>query len=406
VRLALRTSPPADPSSRHLAIDRLRSVIVLLVIAHHAVLAYHPYAPARGDFTATNLTWAAFPVVDTARTHGFDLFTLWNESFFMALVFLISGLFVAPSLRRKGPACFLRDRLLRLGVPFVIGTLLLAPLAYYPAYLQLAAENAPRTFWRHWLALGAWPPGPLWFLPVLLAFDALAVLVLRFFPFWNEKPAALGSLTKTRPLPAYLTLLILAIAAYAPMSFVADPFGWWVWGPFVVQGSRWALYAVYFFFGVALSVGKVGGDLFTLTAKLGHRWKAWFAAAVFMFAAFALVLVAAFYADQQNSEHAFLVGVAARIAYAATGVTTSFAMLAFFTRSDAPHRPLFAHLIPNAFAMYIIHHGIVSWLQYALLGTPLSATTKGIAVVFAAIVLSWTTAAALRKIPALERVLQ
>ncbi|HYD84714.1 MAG TPA: acyltransferase family protein, partial [Opitutus sp.] len=295
---------------------------------------------------------------------------------------------------------------LRLGVPFAIGTLLLAPLAYYPAYLQLAAEDAPHTFWRQWLALGAWPPGPLWFLPVLLAFDALAVLVLRFFPFWNEKPAALGSLTKTRPLSAYLTLLILAIAAYLPMSFVADPFGWWVWGPFVVQGSRWALYAVYFFFGVALSVGKVGGDLFTLTAKLGHRWKAWFAAAVFMFAAFALVLVAAFYADQQNSEHAFLVGVAARIAYAATGVTTSFAMLAFFTRSDAPHRPLFARLVPNAFAMYIVHHGIVTWLQYALLGTPLSATTKGIAVVFAAIVLSWTTAAALRKIPALERVLR
>lgn len=369
------------------------------------MLAYHPYAPTRTGFSPTDLTWAAFPVVDTERAHGFDLFTLWNESFFMALLFLISGLFVVPSVRRKGPARFLRDRLVRLGIPFAVGTPLLAPLAYYPAYLQLAGDSAPASFWRNWLALGAWPPGPLWFLPVLLAFDMLAVFALRFIPRWNEKLAALGALAKTRPFYAYVALVILVIAAYVPMSFVADPFGWWVWGPFVVQGSRLWLYVAYFFFGVALGLGQSGDDPFTPTASLARHWKTWATAAALVFGMFASVLIAAFYAYEHNSAHAFLLSLAARVAYAATGVTTSFAMLAFFARSDAPRRSFFAPLIPNAFAMYIVHHGVVTWLQYALLDAPFSGAIKGILVVFAAIAVSWALAVALRKIPLFERVL-
>lgn len=399
------TSAPADSASRQLGIDRLRSFIILLVIAHHAVLAYHPYAPPRGDFTATNLTWAAFPVVDAARAHGFDLFTLWNESFFMALLFLLSGLFVASSLRRKGPAHFLRDRFLRLGVPFAIGTLLLAPLAYYPAYLQLAADDTPHSFWRQWFALGVWPPGPLWFLPVLLAFDTMAVIAARLIPGWAEKLAALGTLAKTRPFRAYLALLLLAITAYVPMSFVADPFGWWVWGPFVVQGSRLLLYAVFFAFGVSLGFNAARDAIFSPNANLARRWKPWAAAAALVFGAFTALLIAAFYAYEQNHAHAFVVGVAARIAYATTGVTTSFAMLAFFTRSDARHSRFFAHLAQNAFAMYVLHHAIVSWLQYLLLNAPLSGATKGIAVTFFAIALSWIAAAALRAIPLAKRLL-
>ena len=125
------TSPPAAvtpaPSAvtaatptRHAALDLTRAFLTVLVIVHHAVLAYHRYAPATGEFNATNLWWGAFPVVDPARAPAVDGLTLWNDSFFMAMMFLLSGLFVAPSLARKGAAAFLRDRGIRLGVPFVI----------------------------------------------------------------------------------------------------------------------------------------------------------------------------------------------------------------------------------------------------------------------------------------------
>jgi hypothetical protein len=58
------------------------------------------------------------PIVDPQPWAGFDVLAIFNDTFFMALMFLLSGLFVWPSLERKGGARFLRDRILRLGVPF------------------------------------------------------------------------------------------------------------------------------------------------------------------------------------------------------------------------------------------------------------------------------------------------
>ena len=62
----------------------------------------------------------AAPIVDPQRWAGFDVLTTFNDTFFMALMFLLSGLFVWPSLERKGGAQFLRERVLRLGAPFVV----------------------------------------------------------------------------------------------------------------------------------------------------------------------------------------------------------------------------------------------------------------------------------------------
>lgn len=54
-------------------------------------------------------------MVDSQRWTGFALLASFNDIFFMALMFFLSGLFVWKSLQRKGSAYFLRDRALRLG---------------------------------------------------------------------------------------------------------------------------------------------------------------------------------------------------------------------------------------------------------------------------------------------------
>ena len=112
---------------------------------------------------------------DRMRWLGFDLVVLFNDSFFMACMFLISGLFVHDSLTRRGAANFLRQRAWRLGVPFLISIFVLMPIAYYPTFLRY---HLPGTtdfnffhFWWHTLTIGPWPSGPAWFLWVLLALD-------------------------------------------------------------------------------------------------------------------------------------------------------------------------------------------------------------------------------------------
>jgi hypothetical protein len=158
-------APPIPQSTtaiqRNLAIGYLRAFITLLVLAHHAVLAYHPFAPAPGAaLNGPARWWQAFPVVDSQRWTGFALFAAFNDIFFMALMFFLSGLFVWKSLQRKGSGHFLRDRALRLGLPFIVAAAVVAPLAYYPAYLQTGAAGIAG-FWKQWRSLGNWPAGPL-----------------------------------------------------------------------------------------------------------------------------------------------------------------------------------------------------------------------------------------------------
>ena len=43
-----------------------------------------------------------FPIVDTHRWFGFDLFCAWQDVSLMSLMFFLSGLFVPSSLTRKG----------------------------------------------------------------------------------------------------------------------------------------------------------------------------------------------------------------------------------------------------------------------------------------------------------------
>src|SRR6202051_3049211 len=178
--------------ARIVPLDRARTFIILLVLLHHSVINY---------------TW--FGHGDPMRWLGFDLVVLFNDSFFMAFMFFISGLFVRDSLMRKGPAVFLRARAWRLGVPYLLSVFVLMPIAYYPTFLRY---HLPGTtdfnflhFWWHTLTIGPWPSGPAWFLWVLLALDALAAAV------WTVAPGAINALGQ----------LILALRGRAIIAFAA-----------------------------------------------------------------------------------------------------------------------------------------------------------------------------------------
>jgi hypothetical protein len=89
------------------------------VIVHHSVVNYTYFGNG-----------------DRMRWLGFDLVVLFNDSFFMAFMFLVSGLFVHDSLARRGAAGYLRHRALRLGVPLLFSIFVLIPLAYYASFLR------------------------------------------------------------------------------------------------------------------------------------------------------------------------------------------------------------------------------------------------------------------------------
>ena len=206
-------------AARHnLPLDRLRIFLTLLVVAHHSALAYVKY----GHFDREHYSWSTAPVVDDQQWIGLDLFVLFNDSFFMSLMFFLSGLFVWSSLVRKGAGLFLKDRALRLGLPFVVVVLSVMPLAYYPSFRLTGSGIDFGSFWWDTLTIGPWPAGPAWFIWLLLVFDIAAAGVQRLAASRAEALGRRSVLAGDRPVEMFLVLVGLSAIGYFAMAL---PFG-------------------------------------------------------------------------------------------------------------------------------------------------------------------------------------
>lgn len=101
------------------------------------------------------------------------------HSFRMEAFYLIAGFFSAMSLERSAPAAYLRKRILRLGVPFLFGALVLdlvSNCANHWTWSDFGTE-----FSRNYWVRGDWREH-LWFLPTLLAYTGVLVLVRAAWP--------------------------------------------------------------------------------------------------------------------------------------------------------------------------------------------------------------------------------
>jgi hypothetical protein len=374
------------------------------VVAHHSVLAYALISPNVAGRSPEHPWLAGIPIVDSHRLFAFDLFALFNDTFFMSLMFLLSGLFVGPSLARKGGGQYLRDRALRLGAPFVV-VALLTPLAYYPAFRVTAADPGALAFLREWLSLGFWPSGPLWFVGVLLGFDVIAAAINQFAPSLIERLGRLASVGRQRPAALFAAFMLVSAAVYLPLRAVFGSESWAAFGPFSVQSSRALHYLVYFLAGVAIGECGIGQGLLAPDGRLVGRWFRWTRGAVGLCAVY-VVMLGLLAPDRPAGglpplERQLILGLGFVLCCGAI----SFAMLAAFQRFANTATPLLTSLSRNAYGIYLLHYGIVMWLQFALLPAPIPAAAKAAIVLAVTLAASWTATAALRRIPGVARVI-
>jgi surface polysaccharide O-acyltransferase-like enzyme len=385
----------------NVALGYLQAFVIVLVLAYHSVLAYLVSAPhPSATFAVRPYIWAALPIIDSQRWLGFNLFTEFNAQFFMALLFFISGLFVWPSLTQKGNCKFLRDRSLRLGLPFVIVVIFLIPLAYYPSYRITGADPSFFAFWQQWISLDYWPSGPFWFLSLLLLFNFIVVILRKFVSGWGDALGKRFSWILRRPMLFFCVLVAVSAIAYFPMLFSFGYHHWASFGPFQVQTSRVLLYALYFIAGLAVGAYGINQGLLARDGLLVRRWPVWFVAAL-IFYVFDIIAFGKFYAFPSSSTWQVLYGLTFILSCAASGLF----FLSLFLRFVNKRRSVFDSLHNNAYGMYLIHYLFVIWLQYALLDTTFAAIEKGAIVFVGTLALSWSITAAMRRIPAVGRVI-
>jgi hypothetical protein len=356
------------------AIYNLRGAFIFILITFHASLAYlGSTAEPASSFDAPPYIWLAFPIVDSRRFYGFDLYCAWIDSYVMAMMFFISGLFVVPSLKRKGAARFAAERLARLGPPFLLCVLALTPLALYPVFHLLRPEADVAAYLAAYRALPFEPTGPAWFLWLLIVVSLSAAGLHALAPGALDRLGALAADARSRPRRFLGALAVAAVLAYLPLALVFGPFGWTEIGPVSFQTSRPLLYAVYFFAGAGVGAAGLGGGLLARDGALARNWRrlcllsplalcAWLGltGASLSFPAFAPALVR----------------TASGLAYVAAGLAGAMMVLALAVRFGARPRPWIAPLADNALGIYVLHYPPVVWLQYALTGAPWPALVK------------------------------
>jgi hypothetical protein len=382
-------------SQASLALSNLRGIVIVIVLAFHSSLAYLASAPAQGArFDQAPYTWQAFPIVDTHRWIGFDVFCAWQDVSLMSLMFFLSGLFVAPGLLRKGFWPFVTDRIWRVGVPFVLVILLLSPLALYPAYSVRTVDPSIAGFWQQWMSLPFWPNGPEWFLCVLLVMNMTAAALYALAPGYIKRLGNLAARACERPIRFLAILVTISLMAYVPLALAYSPWSWISVGPFSLQLSRPAIYLTYFSAGLA--VGRVGLDrgLLTSDGLLARRWLMWLGTAVGSFGAWA-GLTSLTMPDWASAHLA--AQIAATVAYPFASATGCLFLLAVCLRFSRNHILVLDSLSANAYAMYLVHYVFVVWLQYALLGRNLFPIAKVTIVLSCTLILSWASSAAFNR---------
>jgi fucose 4-O-acetylase-like acetyltransferase len=214
IATATRGGPPRH---RLLYIDNLRILLTGLVVIHHAAVTY-------GDIPM----WFYTEQAKDRSGVVLDVLAIFDQTFFMGFFFLISGYFVPTSYDHKGGRAFLRDRLIRLGIPLVVFSVLLGPVLsarfYAFARAEAAAKGADLPYWSFYLS--SCNPGPLWFVEVLLLFCALYALARRFWTGLVAAPPI--EVARVRPLAGFMVAILgysLALAVLTSLWRMVVPVG-------------------------------------------------------------------------------------------------------------------------------------------------------------------------------------
>lgn len=353
-------------------LDNLKVLLVAGVIAVHTSITYG----VDGSWYLESLEPAAGPVSGLLT-----VFAGIGFLFGMGLFFLISGRLSAPSLERKGPRRFMRERLVRLGLPLLFYMFLISPWLEYVSYRW--DEDGTEPLWPY-VRDQVWDlaPGPAWFLEALLVFSAGYVLLRALRP---RRPG------RTRLSGRFLlgAGAVLAITSFA--THFAFPVGS---EQFHLQLSLFPQYLMLFALGV---LSGERGWLDDVPRELERR-----CGAVALTAALALpvVLVAGgFFDDDEPFGGGWHWQAAAgSIVEAALAIGASVWLLGFFRRRLATQGPLMRTMAAGAYPAFVLHPPIIVGLALALdpLGVP--AEAKLVAVMAGGIALSFAIGRGLTKL--------
>lgn len=372
-------------------LDNLKVALTVLVILHHVGQAYGP----TGGF------W----YFENPDRWGFlGSFFYVNASFFMGLFFFLSAYFLPGSYDRKGAGWFLRDRLVRLGIPLVVFALLVIPVLMYVSYINFRGAALPFAEYLPNIYFGAVPKpegwsGPTWpelnfahtwFIEHLLVYALLYALVRLF-----GRPAQAPARSESAPSDGLILGFTLALTLVTVLVRIPFPIDRWIGllGFIQMEPAHLPQYLSFFVLG---TVAYRRGWLTSLPTRQGMRWL-WAGlagvATVFCLSWLKGLVPGAVISPVRVTAESFI------------AVGLSLGLITLFRERLNEQRPIWRTMSENAYAAYLFHVPVAVAFQYAAAPLPLTAMPKFLLLGVASVVATFGLSYLIRQIPGAQAVL-
>ncbi len=365
-----------EPPRLHF-LDNLRAFAIVMVIVLHASITYMLFAPE----------W--WYVIDPDRSISFTMLVLLVDVPTMPALFFVAGFFALPSLQRRGTEGFVREKLLRLAIPWVVGVVFLAPIATYMIYVS---RNVPMGYLEFWTT-DFWGPmfqqSVYWFLGVLMALFLVLAWARAASPRLQASAPRVEE-PRSRVFVGFVALTAAGSALVAPFLGLDD---WMPLFPFTVQPARIAFYVGYFVLGIyAERRGWLSATGFR--PDLGPwGWGCVLTGVAYL--AFRLNGLPTTVPERSI----------AALLFAAFCLTAVIGGIALFQKWLNGAGPAWRTLSANSFGIYYVHPLILYPLAYVLLDLPAPALVKAAILVVVTLAGSLAVSAlVLRRAPGLRRV--
>lgn len=361
-------------------LDNLRAFVILLVVVLHGAMVYMVDAPP----------W--WYVIDDQNSLFFTILVILIDVPIMLIMFYISGYFALPSLVKRGPEAFLKDKFIRIGAPWIFGVLFLAPLTAYFYFISRDINLSYFEFWSSTFWTTSFQQSVYWFLGILMLLFFLLVLV---YDISERLRLARPQLSRSGWKQFFIFWALMSLGMLILMAWF--PIDTWFTNMriLVFQPLRLPLYFGYFAFGIYGHLNgwfRPGG----YSPRLLPWAAIWLVSGLLYLANRIFVLPTA--ADPLIPEmvHAFL--------FNAFCLSSLMASVALFQQKVNEDTRFWKSLSANSYGIYYIHPLILYPL--ALLARPfaLPLFLKAPLVIISAILLSWAVSAFfLTKAPLIRR---
>ena len=358
-------------------LDNLRAFAIVMVIVLHASITYMAFAPE----------W--WYVLDPDRSQLFTSLVLLVDVPNMPALFFVAGYFALPSLQRRGLDGFIREKLVRLAIPWVFGVIFLAPLVTYMIYVS---RDNPMGYLEFWTT-DFWGPmfqhAVYWFLGVLFAcFLFLAWVYAASTRLQASVPRV--EQPRGRLFVAFIALTAAGSILVSPSYGLDDwqPLGWFL----VVQPARIAFYVGYFVLGIYAE----RRGWFSTTGFRPHLGP-W---------GWGCVLSGVAYLTFRTSGLPTTVPerAVAALLFAVFCLTAVIAGIAVFQTWLNRAGPVWRTLSANSFGIYYVHPLILYPLAYLLVDVRIPALAKATILVLVTLAASLAVSAlVLKRLPGVRR---